>query len=77
MKKITTIQLSQETKGHLERFKEHERETFDDVINRLIRLGSLLEKKRRLKHWSSALLAEKSLSKDWLSKEDEKEWKDL
>ena len=77
VKKITTIQLSQDTQKNLENFKAHERETFDEVIQRLMRIGEGLEKKRRLKHWSSALLAEKSLAKDWLSKEDEEAWKDL
>ncbi|MDO8624963.1 MAG: hypothetical protein Q7R47_02685 [Candidatus Diapherotrites archaeon] len=69
--------MAQETKKGLERFKEHDRETFDGVINRLMRIGKSLEKKRRASHWSSALLSEKSLAEDWLSKEDEKAWKDL
>jgi len=34
--KITTIQISVETKGKLEKAKVHPRETYEDVIKRLL-----------------------------------------
>jgi len=36
MAKATTIQVSQATKSKLERYKDYARETYEDVINKLI-----------------------------------------
>lgn len=36
MKDITTIKLKQETKARLSRLKEHERETFEEVIRKVL-----------------------------------------
>lgn len=74
---MTTIQLEAKTKKKLEGLKESKRETFDDVVKRLMLLANRMEKEVRAHRLSSALLSEKSLAKDWLSKEDEKAWKDL
>ncbi|HIH17172.1 MAG TPA: DUF2281 domain-containing protein [Candidatus Diapherotrites archaeon] len=77
MTSITTIQLEQATKKKLERFKASKRETFDEVVNRLIRVVSKTEKELLADKMSSYLLSEKSLAKDWLSKEEDDAWKDL
>jgi len=36
MTKITTIKLDGETKGRLDNLKEHERETYDQVIKKML-----------------------------------------
>ena len=36
MNNITTIKLQKETKSRLTRLKEHERETFDQVIKKIL-----------------------------------------
>jgi len=36
MAKITTIKLDGETKGRLDNLKEHERETYDQVIKKML-----------------------------------------
>ena len=73
MSELTTIQLYKSTKGKLEKLKEHNRETFDDVVNKLISFN----KKIKSEAMSSALLSEKSWAKDWLSKREDEAWKHL
>ncbi len=77
MENVTTIQVAKTTKKNLEQFKAHERETFDEVINKLMGITKKLEKEVRINCLSSALLSEQSLAKEWLSKKEEKAWKDL
>ena len=74
---MTTIQIQTDTKKNLARFKDNERETFDEVLKRLMKIAATVEKEVRAHHWRGALLSEKILAKDWLSKEDEEAWKDL
>lgn len=74
---FTTIQLEISTKQKLERFKEYKRETFNETVNKLIRMAELLEKEKKIEKLSSALLSEKSLAKDWLGFEEEKAWANL
>jgi hypothetical protein len=77
MERITTIQVAKETKKNLEFFKDCDRETFDEVINRLMEITKRVEKEVRTNRLSSALLSEKSLAKEWLSKKEEGAWKNL
>ena len=77
MSDLTSIQLHKSTKNKLERFKEHKRETFDDIVNRLMLLEKKVKKEVFANRLSSALLSEKSLAKEWLSKKEEKAWKNL
>lgn len=77
MNGITTVQLEKATKKKLERFKDYKRETFDDVINKLMRQSDRRAKSIYSERLSSALLSEKALAKDWLSKKEEKAWKNL
>lgn len=74
---FTTIQIETATKQKLERFKDYKRETFNETVNKLIKIAELLEKEKKLEKLSSALLSEKSLAKDWLSMDEEKAWKNL
>ena len=74
---LTSIQLYKATKKKLEGLKEHERDTFDQVVNRLISLEKKVEKEVFANKLSSALLSEKSLAKEWLSKKEEEAWKNL
>ncbi len=77
MANVTTIQLSQSTKKKLERFKAYKRETFDELVNRLMQAASRAGKEVLAEKMGSYLLSEKALAKDWLSKEEEKAWKNL
>ena len=77
MGNITTIQLEQATKRKLEHFKASKRETFDEVVKRLMRVASKAEKELLADKLSGYLLSEKALAKDWLSKEEDEAWKDL
>ena len=36
----TSIQIEKETKAHLDKFKNHPRETYNDVLARMIRIMS-------------------------------------
>ncbi len=74
---VTTIQLNKTTKKNLEGFREYNRETFDDIVNRLIAIGKKTRKETITNRLSLALLSEKALAKEWLSKREEKAWKDL
>lgn len=77
MSSLTSVQLHKSTKNGLEKLKEHKRETFDGVVNRLMFLERKVKKEVFANKLSSALLSEKSLAKEWLSKKEEKAWKDL
>ena len=44
MKAITTIKLEQETKARLERLKEHERETYNQVIKKVLYILNRIRK---------------------------------
>ena len=37
--KITTLKLEQETKQRLEKLREHKRETYDEIIRKIIVTG--------------------------------------
>jgi len=41
---ITTIKLSKETKNRLDRLKEHHRETYDEVLRKLLFILNTLRK---------------------------------
>lgn len=77
MGELTSVQLHKSTKKELENLKEHKRETFDDVVKRLMALQKKVKKEVFVNKLSSALLSEKSLAKEWLSKREEEAWKDL
>ena len=74
---LTSIQLHKSTKQKLELKKEHKRESFDEVVNRLMELEEKVKKEVRANKLSSALLSEKTLATEWLSKKEEKAWKSL
>jgi hypothetical protein len=44
MPKISTIKLSTETKERLLKLKEHERETFDEVLNKMLYILNVCKK---------------------------------
>ncbi len=44
MPKISTIKLSTETKERLSKLKEHERETFDEVLNKILYILNVCKK---------------------------------
>ncbi|MDO8538068.1 MAG: hypothetical protein Q7S21_04240 [archaeon] len=73
MSELTSIQLNKSTKTKLEKLKDHQRETFDDVVNKLISFT----KRMRSEAMSSMLLSEKALAKEWLTKEEDEAWKHL
>ena len=77
MGSLTSIQLHKLTKQKLELKKGHKRESFDEVANRLMELEEKVKKEVRANKLSSALLSEKTLAKEWLSKKEEKAWKNL
>ena len=43
MAKITTIKLQKETKARLEKLKEHKRETYDEIIKKMLYILSLVK----------------------------------
>jgi uncharacterized protein (DUF2344 family) len=44
MAKITTIKISTETKERLEKLKEYERETYNDVLNKIFYVLNISKK---------------------------------
>jgi hypothetical protein len=44
MKKITTIKISNETKTRLTKLKEHERETYDSTVRKILHILNLFRK---------------------------------
>lgn len=59
-RKITTIKLEQETKARLDRLKEHEKESYDTTIKKLLNLLNVFRKnpeqgKKILKHIDTTL----------------------
>ncbi len=44
MQNITTIKLQKETKARLTRLKEHERETFEEVIRKILYILNQIRK---------------------------------
>ena len=77
MASITTIQVAKSTKKRLEHFKRYKRETFDEIINGLIKLADSSHKKSLIEEASPYLLSEKAFAKVWLSKEEDEAWRDL
>ena len=77
MNTITTIQVNKTTKKKLEDFKDYDRETFDEVINKLVKISKLAKKTMMINRLSPALLSEKALAKEWLSKKEDEAWKNL
>ena len=77
MANLTTIQLEKPTRAKLEHLKKYKRETYDEVVNKLIKMAEVLEKEGLLERISPALMSEKSLAKEWLKVEEEEAWKDL
>ena len=49
MNEQTTIQLEMETKQRLEELKEYPRETYDDVVVKLVQVAEQLEKEPELR----------------------------
>ncbi len=43
-KKITTIKIEKETKTRLDRLKEHERETYNQVIKKILHILNLVRR---------------------------------
>jgi len=48
MATITTIKIYQKTKVNLDRFKEHRKESYDDVLKKLVYILELIEKNPEL-----------------------------
>ncbi|MFH1256271.1 MAG: hypothetical protein V1494_03165 [Candidatus Diapherotrites archaeon] len=46
---LTTIQVQSKTRQKLEKLKAYPRETYDDVVNKLIRVKEIVEKEPELK----------------------------
>lgn len=44
IRKITTIKLEQETKVRLDRLKEHEKESYNEVIKKILHILNLIRK---------------------------------
>ena len=74
MSKNVTLSLPDDTYAQM---KAHSDIRWSEVARRAIeaRLVSLAQVERMVSN--TALASEKSLAKDWLSKEDEVAWKDL
>jgi len=49
VEELTTIQIHKTTREKLERAKSHKRETYDDVVNKLIQVLEIVEKEPELK----------------------------
>lgn len=77
MENLTTIQLEKSTRVKLERLKRYKRETYDEVVNKLIKIAEVLEKEKLLEKISPALMSEKALAREWLKVEEVEAWKDL
>ena len=77
---ITTIQLQEQVKNELERLKVEPRETYEDVIKRLIKEREIQKRKQReLLIEGCKVMAEESLKicKEWEVAEPEwPEWKE-
>jgi len=48
MASITTIKIYQKTKVNLDRFKEHKKESYDEVLKKLVYILELVEKNPEL-----------------------------
>ena len=44
MKPITTIKLQKETKSRLDKFKEHDRETYDEILKKILFILNTIRK---------------------------------
>ena len=44
MKNITTIKLQKQTKARLEKLKEHKRETYDEILRKMLGILNILKK---------------------------------
>jgi len=42
VEKITTLKLQQETKARLEKLREHKRETYDDILRKMLYVLSIV-----------------------------------
>ena len=65
MSTITTIKVYQKTKINLERFKEHRKESYDEVLKKLLYIVYLLKKNPEL---GKKLLKEIETTKKTLEK---------
>lgn len=48
MGKITTIKLEKETKGRLDKLKEHKRETYNDILKKILHILNSCRKNPQL-----------------------------
>jgi len=46
---LTTIQIKKKTRAKLEKFKSYKRETFDELVNKLIQVAEIVENEPELK----------------------------
>ena len=78
--KITTLKLSEETKNRIEKLKEHRKESYDDILKKILYVLNTLreepEKARRILEKISEIrnrmLQEEREQKDDLKKENGK-----
>lgn len=49
MENLTTIQINKATREHLKEFSEYGRETYDEVITKLIKIIETIKKEPKLK----------------------------
>ena len=49
MSRLTTIQLEKSTKNKLEKLKEYKRETYDELVNKLIEISEFVNAEPELK----------------------------
>jgi len=49
MESLTSIQLNKKTLNKLKEFKDYRRETYDEILNKLMKIIEALEKKPMLK----------------------------
>jgi len=78
--KITTIKLLEETKLRIEKLREHKRESYDDILKKILYVLNLArdspEKAKRVLERSSEL-RQKMLEEERMQKEDFKKEKEL
>jgi hypothetical protein len=79
--KITTVKLTEETKNRLEKLKEHKKESFDDILKKILYVLNVVreepEKAKRILEKigevRSRMIQEDMKQKEDLVKEKEKE----
>ena len=65
MGELTTIQIQKKTKAELEGLKEYRRETFDELVSKLVKIVKILEKEPELKQ---EVIEEMNLAEEQLKK---------